>query len=99
MLRPSTALSAQPQAPGDVHLARDIAGIFSDKLSITIESAHTDLFQTGVLDSMTLVQLILQLEERFEVELPMEELDSESFRSVARIAELIATRRQPVFET
>jgi acyl carrier protein len=40
-------------------------------------------------DSIGLVELILELEERFGVSLPMEALEIDDFRSVYRIADLI----------
>jgi acyl carrier protein len=59
------------------------------RLDSTVDA---DLFQTGILDSMTLVQLILVLEECFELRLPMEDLELESFRSISNIAKLITNR-------
>ena len=74
-------------------LLREIQLLFLEKLSTRIESAESDLFQTGILDSMTLVQLVLELEERFGLRLPMEDLELDSFRSVMRIAELVARHK------
>jgi len=53
----------------------------------------TDLLATGVLDSVTLVQLVTALEKEFAVPVPMAEIEVDSFRSVTRIARLVATRR------
>jgi acyl carrier protein len=72
------------------NLIREIQALFEEKLSIQVE-AETNLFETGVLDSMTLVQFILHLEEKFAFHLPMEDLEGDSFRSVMKIAELVAT--------
>jgi methoxymalonate biosynthesis acyl carrier protein len=73
------------------NLIREIQALLEETLSIQVER-ETNLFETGVLDSMTLVQLILQLEEKFRFRLPMEDIDVEPFRSVTRIAELVANR-------
>ena len=54
-----------------------------------IESVDADLFQTGVFDSMTLVEFILHLEERFELRFPMEDLELDSVLSVTRLAEMV----------
>jgi len=75
-------------------LISDIRTLMEDKLSLQVDDIETDLFQTGRLDSMLLVQLILELEGRFGLLLPLEELDLASFRSVSSIAELIATRQR-----
>lgn len=70
---------------------REIRALFEQTSSIQVE-AETNLFETGVLDSMTLVQFILDLEEKFDLRLPMEDIEVESFRSVSKIAELVANR-------
>jgi acyl carrier protein len=41
---------------------------------------------------MTLVQFILNLEEKFNFRLPIDDIDVDSFRSVIHIAELVASR-------
>ena len=76
------------------NLVLEIRTLLSEKLSARIQSAETDLFQSGVFDSMTLVQFILQMEEHFGFHLPMEDIEPDSFRSVVKIAELIARRTQ-----
>lgn len=70
-------------------LISEIRGIFADSLAIEVESPLVDLLDTGLVDSVTLVELLLELEKRLGVTLPLEELEMEDFRSVARIADLI----------
>jgi acyl carrier protein len=70
-------------------LVKEIQGLFSSVLHISVDSATADLFQAGALDSMGLVELIFHLEQRFGLHLPAETLDLESFRSVSKIAELV----------
>jgi len=69
----------------------EIQALFSEKLAIEVE-AETDLFQSGIFDSMMLVQFILLLEDRFAFHMPLEELDVDSFNSVERIADLVEVR-------
>jgi D-alanine--poly(phosphoribitol) ligase subunit 2 len=78
---------------GLARLAEDVRSLFLEKLAIRIELSNTDLFANGVLDSMSLVQLILELENRFEVKLPIGELEIAAFRSIGEIARLVAQRR------
>ncbi|EST38928.1 hypothetical protein N566_04800 [Streptomycetaceae bacterium MP113-05] len=47
-----------------------------------------DLWEAG-LDSLASVQLLLLLEERFEIELPDEALTLDTFRSVRSLAEAV----------
>lgn len=56
---------------------------------IMVARPDIDLLETGLVDSIGLVELILELEERFGVTLPMEDLEIDDFRSVYRIADLI----------
>jgi acyl carrier protein len=86
---PAPALTSEMD--GRRGLVREIQALCADKLSIQVE-ADTDLLETGVFDSMTLVQFILHLEERFTFHLPMEDIEVDSFRSVTKIAELVANR-------
>ena len=88
-----TASDGTPSAtvtPERRKLIREIQELFLEKLSIRVEAEEADLFQTGVFDSMTLVQFIFHLEERYEFRMPMEELDVESFHSVTKIAEVVS---------
>lgn len=68
----------------------EIRGIFSQRLAIEVESPTVDLLDTGLVDSVTLVELLLVLEQQFAISLPLEDLEMEDFRSVARIADLVA---------
>jgi acyl carrier protein len=74
-----------------INLIREIQALFEDASAMQVD-AESNLFEAGVLDSMTLVQFILNLEEKFKFRLPMEDIDVESFRSLINIAELVARR-------
>jgi acyl carrier protein len=77
---------------GRIDVIEDLQDLLEQKLSLIVGDPSTDLFQTGQLDSMLLVQLILELETHFGLLLPIEELDVASFRSLSSIAELIVQR-------
>jgi acyl carrier protein len=77
----------------DEQLIGEIRGIFADKLAIEVESPSVDLLDTGLVDSVTLVELLLVLEQQFGVSLPLEAIEMEDLRSVARIADLVARTR------
>jgi acyl carrier protein len=72
-----------------VELAREIQDLIQETFSVRIKSTKDDLFDTGVIDSIILVQLILRLEERFSLDLVMEDLDLDDFTSVATIAAFV----------
>jgi acyl carrier protein len=77
----------------DEQLIGEIRGIFADRLAIEVESPVVDLLDTGLVDSVTLVELLLVLEQQFSVSLPLEDLEMEDFRSLGRIANLVARTR------
>jgi acyl carrier protein len=58
-----------------------------------VGSAQTDLLGTGILDSANLVRLLFAVETHFAVAIPMEDVDIDSIRSVARIANLVRQQR------
>jgi acyl carrier protein len=75
-------------------VAGQVAALLNESLAIQVSSPHADLIVTGALDSMALVQLTHEIEERFGLKLPpMSELDVDAFRSVATMTELILDRR------
>ena len=53
----------------------------------------TDLFESGVLDSMTIVMLAAEINDEFDIEISVEDLLPETFNSVDAMVELI-TRAQ-----
>jgi acyl carrier protein len=88
-LEPSVISTGQ-EVSGQLTLIPEIQGLILEKLSVRVESPKSDLFQTGVFDSLTLVQFIVHLEEHFGLHLPMGDLDFDSFVSIQRMAELVA---------
>jgi len=66
--------------------------LFAKKLNLDVSSVDTDLVETGLLDSLTLVELLAQLEETFGVSISTDDLELENFRSIASIAGLVDQR-------
>jgi D-alanine--poly(phosphoribitol) ligase subunit 2 len=75
-------------------VVREIKAVFRERLAITIASADQDLFRSGILDSATMVRLLLSLEDRFGLSIPLTEVGADSFRTVTRIAELVLERQR-----
>jgi D-alanine--poly(phosphoribitol) ligase subunit 2 len=63
--------------------------LFVETLNTPAPSPDADLIDTGVLDSLALVELLFALEREFGVTIPLEELDIDTFRTVASIAALV----------
>jgi acyl carrier protein len=79
----------------DEPLVRELRALFSDKLNIEVPSAEADLIESGLLDSLRLVELLLEIEAGLGHRIPIDEIELDDLRSVARIARLISTRLQP----
>ena len=83
----------------DVNRLRErVAAIFSGALPLEVPSFDTDLFESGVLDSLAFVELLLQLEREFGVTTSVDDLDVETFKSIANIAEFVRARGDVVAE-
>lgn len=72
--------------PPEPPLVQRIGVLFADVLHVDVPSPDTDLMAAGLLDSLGLVELLLQLEEAFGVEITLDTLDVEHFRSLQTIA-------------
>jgi D-alanine--poly(phosphoribitol) ligase subunit 2 len=70
-------------------LVSGIRSVLRDHLNVLVDSPDADLLETGLVDSIGLVELILQLEDRFGMALPMESLEVDDLRSINTIADLI----------
>jgi acyl carrier protein len=70
-----------------------IARILRDHLSIDVESPESDLLATGLLDSLGVVDLLIQIETELGVAIPMHNLDFADIRSVRSIAAMVVRRK------
>ena len=69
-----------------------VARLFCCAMHLDVPSADTDLFDTGVLDSLAFVDLLLLLEQEFGVTTSVEDLEVDNFKSIARIADFVMQR-------
>ncbi|MGQ9367177.1 acyl carrier protein [Azospirillum sp. A39] len=65
--------------------------IFASELNVAVPDPETDLIETGLINSVTFVELVMILEERFQVTVPLDELELDQLRSVHQIAAVVAT--------
>jgi acyl carrier protein len=73
-------------------LEQNIGDIFEQKLHLRVPSADTDLFESGSLDSLSFVELLLQVELEYGIRIPLQDLELSHFRSIGRIAGFIKER-------
>ena len=67
-------------------LQDELMQVFHDELFLEVESVQTDLLEAGLLDSVSFVALLVRLESRYRVEVPLEDLDMEHFRTIEKIS-------------
>lgn len=79
--------------PAEDESVKRIEGLMKDVLAITPDGIDEDLIESGLLDSMALVELLYAIEQEFTVELPLEDLDVELLRSVRGIASYVIKLR------
>jgi len=75
-------------------LAPAVERLLHDDLHLDVPSPDLDLIESGLLDSMALVDLIHRIEQVLGVRLDLETLDLEDWRTVRRIVELLARTRR-----
>jgi D-alanine--poly(phosphoribitol) ligase subunit 2 len=73
-------------------LCDQIRNVLGNDLGLDIPSAETDLLEAGILDSMSFVELVLQLENKFGIRVNFEDVDFGDFRTVEKIADFVASR-------
>lgn len=85
------------------HLTRlvgEVDRLVSSTLLVEVGTPEDDLLATGVLDSMTLISLLVTLEEHFGIRIALDELQIDDVRSILSIARLIdALSQRPANET
>ncbi len=76
------------------HSEENIVGrlgrIFEESLSMSAPAPDVDIIEAGLLDSLALVTLLFEIEREFGLEIPLESLEIDDFRSIAGIAQLLS---------
>lgn len=70
-------------------LISQLNALFLDQLNIEVPGPDTDLIETGLLDSMKLVELLVQIEQQFGIRIELEQIEIDDLRSVRGIARMI----------
>ena len=56
-------------------------------------NVETDLLQQGVLDSLSFLEFVVELESRLDVELDISEMDPEDFNTMVKLQGLVEDAR------
>jgi acyl carrier protein len=71
-------------------ITEQLGALFVETFHIEVPSPDTDLLDSGILDSLQFVELLIQLEQRFGLRIKVEDIDLDDLRTLARIARLVA---------
>ena len=81
------------QLQNPLNMEAEIGGLIASQLLVEVGSPDDDLLASGILDSLTLVQLLVSLEEHFEIRIPLEKIEIDDMRSIQSIARLVESQR------
>lgn len=76
----------------DPAIVSRIQRIFDEVLSISVPSSQTDIIEGALLDSLALVTLVFEVEQEFDLQIPLEALEIDDFKSIDSIADFVAGR-------
>ena len=68
-----------------------LRALFLEHFHVEVPSVDTDLLETGMLDSLQLVDLLLLIEEEFGRRISLEAIELDDLRSLWRLAALVGT--------
>jgi acyl carrier protein len=73
-----------------------VQGLFEEALSIPAPAPDADIIDGGLLDSLALVTLLFEIEVEFGVQIPLDSLEIDDFRTIERIARFVTAQdREP----
>lgn len=86
-----TAVLPEPAAPrlAGAAICDRVARLLLEKVGVAAPSSEADLMDSGLLDSLGLIDMLAALEEEFRIVIDLQEVDLERFRSVAAMAALV----------
>ena len=76
-----------------IGLRSEISQLITKTLMVEVESPEDDLLSSGILDSLTLVQLLVNLEDHYGVQIPLQDLEIDDLRSISSIARLVKSHK------
>jgi len=71
----------------DAGLEARLVVLIEETTGIAVPDTHTDLLDSGLLDSLALVSLLAELEAQLGFQLLLDDFDLEDFRTVGRMAD------------
>jgi acyl carrier protein len=76
------------------NLHHQLITVFQSKLNVGIPNIDADLMESGILDSLAFVELLVHIEREFDIRISLEGLEFANFRSIAAIADFIIRSKE-----
>jgi acyl carrier protein len=76
----------------DVSIKQSLLQFFRDRFDVEPPSTDTDLIEAGILDSLMLIELVVYIEEQFQVATELDDLEMDNFLTVDDMARFVAAR-------
>ena len=70
-----------------------LAAVFDAVLALPLPDPDAELIASGLLDSMAIVALVVEIEETFGIEIAPEDLDLPSFSTVRSMLDMVRRTR------
>ena len=70
-----------------------IVSLFRDQLNVEVQDPDADLIGEGLMDSLMLVDLLMFLEQEYEITIDFEEFEVDNFRSITSITRYVESRK------
>lgn len=74
-------------------LTARISDLIRETLMVEVPAPDVDLIDAGLIDSLALITLITEIEQDFQIQLPLDDFDVDSFRSAEQIAAYVAANK------
>jgi acyl carrier protein len=66
-----------------------IQHIFEQAFNVSAPAPQTDIIDAALIDSVALVAFLFEIEKQFGIEMPLESLEIDEFRTIESIARLV----------
>ena len=88
----STPSTGKSEMAGSAELQGRITALFVEKLNVEAPSLDADLYETGVLDSIAFVELLVFLEKEFKIKVGLDDIEVDNFRTIRKIVKFVLER-------
>lgn len=75
-------------------LVDQLVELLEKELHLIVPTVATDLFESGSLDSLIFVDLLMLLEREYQITIDMQQIEIEDFQSIESIALYLRKHRQ-----